>query len=78
MAVNMKDQHKGPVIHGIPWFPGTTQEMVDIFPQLEARQNDTYIATYSKSGKQNNNSGASRYMTWTPRCKRKFLRPEGR
>jgi len=39
-----------PVIHGIPWLPETTQEMVDTFPKLLARQDDIYISTYPKSG----------------------------
>jgi len=40
-----------PVIHGMQWFPGTTQEMVDTFPKLLARQDDIYISTYPKAGK---------------------------
>ena len=39
-----------PVIHGMPWIPGTTQEMVDTFPRLLARQDDIYISTYPKAG----------------------------
>ncbi|KAL9951309.1 hypothetical protein ACROYT_G043951 [Oculina patagonica] len=39
-----------PVIHGMPWFPGTTQEMIDTFPRLSARQNDIFINTYAKAG----------------------------
>lgn len=39
-----------PVIHGMQWFPGTTQEMVDTFPRLLARQDDIYISTYPKAG----------------------------
>ena len=39
-----------PVIHGMPWVPGTTQEMIDTFPKLLARQDDLYISTYPKAG----------------------------
>ena len=38
------------VIHGMPWFAGTTQEMVDTFPRLTARQDDVYISTYARAG----------------------------
>ena len=54
MADDIKEKPKRPVIHGMPWFPGTTQEMIDTFPRLLARQNDIYINTYTKAGERNN------------------------
>lgn len=51
MADDIKEMPKMPVIHGMPWSPGTTQEMIDTFPRLLARQNDIFIATYAKAGK---------------------------
>jgi len=51
MADGTKEEPKGPVIHTILWFPGTTQEMIDTFPRLLARQNDIFINTYTKAGK---------------------------
>ncbi|XP_078374338.1 sulfotransferase 1B1-like [Oculina patagonica] len=50
MTEFIKEQFEGPVIHGMPWIPGTTQEMIDTFPRLSARQNDIYINTYAKAG----------------------------
>ncbi|XP_020625916.1 eukaryotic translation initiation factor 3 subunit J-like isoform X2 [Orbicella faveolata] len=50
MADEKKEEPKMPLIHGMPWFPGTTHEMVDTFPQLLARQNDIFVATYAKAG----------------------------
>ena len=55
MADDKKEELKMPLIHGMPWFPGTTQEMIDTFPRLLARENDIFVATYAKAGKYNNN-----------------------
>jgi len=41
---------KMPVIYGMPWFRGVTQEMIDTFPKLSARQDDIYVSTYPKAG----------------------------
>ena len=49
-----------PLIHGMPWFPGTTQEMIDTFPRLLARENDIFVVTYPKAGKYNNDVTAAR------------------
>lgn len=59
-----------PLIHGMPWFPGTTQEMIDTFPRLSARQNDIFVATYTKAGKYNDNLPAAGALIIT-------LRPSG-
>ena len=56
MADGTKEAPKGPVIHEMLWFPGTTQEMIDTFPRLLARQNDIFINTYPKAGKYKKNS----------------------
>jgi len=53
MADDKKEEPKMPLIHGMPWFPETTQEMVDTFPRLLARQNDIFVATYPKAGRYN-------------------------
>ena len=64
MAEDKKGELKMPLIHGMPWFPGTTQEMIDTFPRLSARENDIFVATYAKAGKYNNNMAAPRvYFT---------------
>lgn len=59
MADDKKEEPKMPLIHGMSWSPETTQEMVDTFPRLLARQNDIFVATYAKAGKYNNNMPAA-------------------
>ena len=59
MADDTNEAPKMPLIHGMPWFPGTTQEMIDTFPRLLARQNDIIVATYAKAGKYNNDVPAA-------------------
>jgi len=51
MEETMKELPEMPVIDGILWFPGTTKEMIDTFPKLQAREDDIYISTYPKAGK---------------------------
>lgn len=50
MTDNTTEPPQYPVIHGMTWVPGTTEEMVDTFPRLLSRQDDIYIASYPKSG----------------------------
>ena len=38
-------------LQDVPWPPGTTQEMIDTFPRLNAREGDIYIVSYPKAGK---------------------------
>ena len=54
-----KVERKMPLIHGMPWFSGTTQEMIDTFPRLLARENDIFVSTYAKAGKYNCNLPAA-------------------
>ena len=70
MADDKKGGLKMPLIHGMPWFPGTTQEMIDTFPRLSARENDIFVATYAKAGKYNNNMPAAR-VHFTPQRRKK-------
>ena len=69
MTDDKKEEPKMPLIYGMPWFPGTTQEMIDIFPRLSARQNDIFVATYAKAGKYNNNLPAARVNHYDPAAK---------
>jgi len=59
MADDKKEELKMPLIHGMPWYPGTTQEMIDTFPRLLARENDIFVITYAKAGKCNSNMPAA-------------------
>ena len=47
-------QSQGPSVQrlqGVPCPPGTTQEMINTFPRLNAREGDIYIVSYPKPGK---------------------------
>ena len=70
MADDTKAMPKMQLIHGMQWFPGTTQEMIDTLPRLLARENDIFVSTYAKAGKYNNNVPASpRSRTSGPKTK---------
>ena len=59
MADDTKERSKMQLIHGMQWFPGTTQEMIDTLPRLLARENDIFVSTYAKAGMYNNNLPAA-------------------